>query len=217
MKRRISASILNADLLRLGEEVQRAKQAGVDMLHFDVMDGCFVPNISFGMPVLKAVSDNSDLFMDVHLMIQNPLRYVPDFVRDGADGITFHLECGDDPFQTIEKIHGLGCKAGISLKPATPARAVLPFLDEVENILIMTVEPGFGGQSYLHEMNEKIRAVREMIGRRNCTLEVDGGINPDTIQEAAAAGADLFVAGSYLFRSEDIHAAVRSLAEGGSH
>ncbi len=217
MKRRISASILNADLLRLGEEVQRAKQAGVDMLHFDVMDGCFVPNISFGMPVLKAVSDNSDLFMDVHLMIQNPLRYVPDFVRDGADGITFHLECGDDSFQTIEKIHGLGCKAGISLKPATPARAVLPFLDEVENILIMTVEPGFGGQSYLHEMNEKIRAVREMIGRRNCTLEVDGGINPDTIQEAAAAGADLFVAGSYLFRSEDIHAAVRSLAEGGSH
>lgn len=217
LKRKISASILNADLLRLGEELHRAEQAGVEMLHFDVMDGRFVPNISFGMPVLQAVSRQSELFMDVHLMIEQPHLYVQDFVKAGADLITFHLESSSDPFAVIRAIHAEGCKAGISLKPQTPARAVLPFLEEVETILVMTVEPGFGGQSYLHAMNAKIREIRELIGNRNCILEVDGGINPETIQEAADAGADLFVAGSYLFRAEDMTAAVQSLQpEGGS-
>lgn len=186
------------------------------MLHFDVMDGIFVPNISFGMPILAAVSDKTRLFLDVHLMIREPIHYVRAFKDAGADMITFHLEGASDPFAVIESIHASGCKAGIALKPATPARAVLPYLDEVENILVMTVEPGFGGQSYLHAMNEKIAEIRRMIGARNVHLQVDGGINAETVREAAAAGADLLVAGSYLFRADDMPRAVQSLRSGAS-
>lgn len=213
MERKISASILNADLLHLEESIRRAEQAGVDMLHFDVMDGVFVPNISFGMPLLQAASDLSDLFMDVHLMITDPIRYIEDFAKAGADMITFHLESVSDPFQTIRLIHDHGCTAGISIKPNTPARAVLPFLEEVENILVMTVEPGFGGQSYMHHTNDKIAQIRYWLdkSKHKTYLEVDGGINAQTILEADAAGADLYVAGSYLFRSEDMYAAVQSL------
>ena len=216
LERKISASILNADLLRLGEEISRVEQAGVEMLHFDVMDGWFVPNISFGMPVLQAADKQSELFMDVHLMINNPLLYVKDFADAGADMITFHLESLSDPFDTIKTIHSYGIKAGISLKPRTPARAVLPFLDEVENILVMTVEPGFGGQTYMHDMNDKIREIRQMLGTRDCYLQVDGGINAETILEAEAAGADLFVVGSYLLRAQDIRAALASLQPEGA-
>ena len=211
MERKISASILNADLMRLGEEISRVEQAGVEMLHYDVMDGLFVPNISFGMPVLQAADKQSELFMDVHLMINDPLQYVRHFAEAGADMITFHLESLSDPFDTIKAIHEYGIKAGISLKPHTPARAVLPFLDEVENILVMTVEPGFGGQSYMHDMNAKITEIRQMLGTRDCFLQVDGGINAETILEAEGAGADLFVVGSYLRRAGDSGAAMRSL------
>ncbi len=216
MERKISASILNADLMRLGEEISRVEQAGVEMLHYDVMDGLFVPNISFGMPVLQAADKQSELFMDVHLMINDPLQYVRHFAEAGADMITFHLESLSDPFDTIKAIHEYGIKAGISLKPHTPARAVLPFLDEVENILVMTVEPGFGGQSYMHDMNAKITEIRQMLGTRDCFLQVDGGINAETILEAEGAGADLFVVGSYLLRAGDIGAAMRSLQPEGA-
>ena len=216
MEREISASILNADLMRLGEEISRVEQAGVRMLHFDVMDGWFVPNISFGMPVLQAADKQSELFMDVHLMINNPLLYLHDFADAGADMITFHVESVSDPFDTIRTIHSYGIKAGIALKPRTPARAVLPFLDEVENILVMTVEPGFGGQSYMHDMNEKITEIRKLLGNRACYLQVDGGINAETILEAEKAGADLFVVGSYLLRAENIGEAMRSLQPEGA-
>ncbi len=216
MERKISASILNADLMRLGEEISRVEQAGVEMLHYDVMDGLFVPNISFGMPVLQAADKQSELFMDVHLMINDPLQYVRHFAEAGADMITFHLESLSDPFDTIKAIHEYGIKAGISLKPHTPARAVLPFLDEVENILVMTVEPGFGGQSYMHDMNAKITEIRQRLGTRDCFLQVDGGINAETILEAEGAGADLFVVGSYLLRAGDIGAAMRSLQPEGA-
>ena len=201
---KISASILSADLLHLEDEVRRVAASGADMLHYDVMDSVFVPNISFGLPVLKAVSAVTDLFMDVHLMMRDPHRYIREFAKAGADMITFHLESASDPFQTIEAIHDCGLKAGIALKPATPARAVLPFLDEVENILVMTVEPGFGGQSYLHEMDPKIARIRSLLEGRRVHLQVDGGINGETTAEAVRAGADLLVAGSYLFGMDEM-------------
>lgn len=214
LNRLISASILNANMLHLEEEVRRLEENGADMLHFDVMDGVFVPNISFGLPVLHAISGVSSLYKDVHLMIENPILYITEFAKAGADLITFHLESNSDPFRTIDLIHETGCKVGVSLKPGTPARALLPFLDEIDMILVMTVEPGFGGQSYMHDMTAKIMQVRDMIAGRSIRLEVDGGINPETADEAAGAGAEVLVAGSYLFRHENMHKAILSLREG---
>lgn len=214
MDRQISVSILSADMLHLEDEVRRLEQAGADMLHFDVMDGVFVPNISFGLPVLEAIAKASSLYMDVHLMIEEPISYIRQFADAGAELITFHLESASDPFRTIEAIHKAGCKAGISLKPGTPAKALLPFLEGIDLVLVMSVEPGFGGQSYIHEMTEKIAAIREMIGERDIRLEVDGGINAETAPLAAAAGADVLVTGSYLFRQEDMGAAVQLLRTG---
>ncbi len=211
----VSASILSADMLHLGAELKRLERAGIDMLHFDVMDGVFVPNISFGLPVLQAISAASDLCMDVHLMITDPCRYVRDFAKAGADWITFHLESSSDPARTIDEIRNAGCRAGISLKPATPAAALLPYLDKLDSILVMTVEPGFGGQGYLHDMTQKIREVRHMVGDRDIRVAVDGGIDADTCTIAADAGADLLVAGSYLFRSDDLQAAAARLRNAG--
>ena len=211
MEQLISASILSADLLHLEDALCRVEQAGADMLHFDVMDGIYVPNISFGLPVLKAVRSATGMFLDVHLMIQHPGRYIQNFAESGADMITFHAETGGFPFRIIQAIRNEGKKAGIALNPGTPAKAVLPYLDDVDNILVMTVEPGFGGQSYLHDMDEKIRQIRAMIGKRPIHLQVDGGINSETAREAAAAGADLLVAGSYLFSAKDMQQAVQSL------
>lgn len=210
----ISASILSADLLHLEQELEKLKQAGVDQLHFDVMDGQFVPNISFGLPVLQAVSRQTELFLDVHLMIRNPLKYAENFASAGADLITFHLESADDPFQVIRAIRNTGCQVGLSVKPGTPAIALLPFLDLVDVILVMTVEPGFGGQGYLHDMTDKIRDIRSMIQEkdlRNVRIEVDGGIDATTAPEALHAGADILVSGSYLFRQDDMKSAVKQL------
>ncbi|MBR3630384.1 MAG: ribulose-phosphate 3-epimerase [Oscillospiraceae bacterium] len=211
MKRKVSASILNSDLLHLADEVSLLEHAKVDMLHFDVMDGIFVPNLSFGIPVLQAVAGNSHLFMDVHLMIIRPHLYITEFAKAGADMITFHLESESDPVETIRLIHEAGCKAGISIKPGTPGEAVLPYLDMVENVLVMTVEPGFGGQSFIWEMTDKIHMIRDALGERDVMLQVDGGINDETVNAAVNAGADLLVAGSYLFKHPDMNAAVQLL------
>lgn len=213
MKNQISASILNADLLHLEDVVRKLEAAKTDMLHFDVMDGVFVNNISFGIPILNALSEATDMYKDVHLMITNPIKYVDAFAKAGADLITFHFESTSDPMETINAIHAAGCKAGISIKPATPAEAVFQFLDKVEMVLVMTVEPGFGGQGFIHETTAKITAIRREADNRGLSLmiEVDGGINNETAPIVWNAGADVFVVGSYLFRHKNIVEAVDGL------
>ncbi|MDE7093941.1 MAG: ribulose-phosphate 3-epimerase [Oscillospiraceae bacterium] len=211
MNTQIAVSMLSADMLHLHDELEKLKQAGADILHFDVMDGMFVPNISFGLPVLQAVSKQTDLFVDVHLMIQNPVDYIQDFAKAGADLITFHLESSSNPFEVIQLIKNTGCQVGISVKPATPAKALLPFLDDIDVILVMTVEPGFGGQSYLHEMTTKIAEIKSMLQDRNIKIEVDGGIDATTAPEALQAGATILVSGSYLFNQREMRKAIEQL------
>ena len=207
MKTLVSASILSADFGCLANELSRAKDSGCDMIHFDVMDGHFVPNISYGIPVLKSIKKYSALPMDVHLMISDPYKYVPDFAKAGSDIITFHTESDSDTEKTIDEILSLGKKAGLSVKPGTPIEEIYPYLDKLSLVLIMTVEPGFGGQSFMEDMMPKVTAVKNEIERRglkDIDIEVDGGINKDTISVAAKAGANAFVSGSALFGSDDI-------------
>lgn len=185
------------------------REAGADMLHFDVMDGHFVPNFSFGIPVLECLNRCTDLLLDVHLMIDNPLRYIKPFAKAGADLITFHLEAADDPEAVIAAIHAHGKKAGISIKPATPAKSLLPFLERIDMALVMTVEPGFGGQSFLTDMLPKVAALRNAAPVLD--IQVDGGINADTARLCREAGANVLVAGSYVFGAADKKAAMQSL------
>lgn len=206
---KVCPSILSADFAHLGNDVEKMRQAGADMLHIDVMDGHFVPNLSIGVPVLKSLRQVSDMFMDVHLMITHPMKYVEAFADAGADSITFHVEAHDDAGECIEKIHSLGKKAAISLKPATPAAAVEPYLGLVDMVLVMTVEPGFGGQAFLSDMLGKIREIRAM--DPHLDLQVDGGINASTGRLAVEAGANLLVAGSFLFSAQDVGLAMASL------
>lgn len=213
MTTKISASILSADFACLGSELERAELAGCDMIHFDVMDGHFVPNISYGVPVLKSIRHCCRLPFDVHLMISDPLFYIDSFADAGADHITFHQEIDGDADEVIKKIRSRGLTAGISVKPKTPVEAVFPILDKLDMVLVMTVEPGFGGQGFIYETLEKIAALRREADRRGLPLdiEVDGGIALKTAPLVREAGANVLVSGSYLFKAEDMRSAAESL------
>ncbi len=201
MKYVIAPSILSADFTQLGKDIKETEDNGAAYLHFDVMDGMFVPNISFGMPVMKSIRRATRQIMDAHLMVEEPIRYVEEFAKAGADLITVHLEACSDVRKTLMKIKDLGLMAGLSIKPATPAEAVREYLEIVDMILVMTVEPGYGGQKFIPEMMDKIREVRHIIDTsdRDIDLQVDGGITLDNTAEVMDAGANIFVAGSSVF------------------
>lgn len=209
---KISPSILSSDYGNLSAELKRMEDCGADMLHIDVMDGHFVPNITLGAPIVKCIRKSSDLPFDVHLMISDPYKYIPDFVNAGSDIITFHVEADSDIEKTIDLILASGKKAGLSVKPKTPIEAVYPYLDKLSMVLVMTVEPGFGGQSFMEDMMPKVSAVKSEIERRglDVDIQVDGGINKDTISVAAKAGANVFVSGNAIFSSDD---AKKTIAE----
>lgn len=206
---KIAPSILASDFGALGAEVEAVIAAGADMIHIDVMDGHFVPNISIGPPVVAALRKHSSVPMDVHLMISNPSDYVESFVDAGADIITFHIEAEAHPNRLISKIHELGCQAGIVLNPGTPTADIEYVVDNIEMALIMSVNPGFGGQTFIPETLRKIEAVRAMMGDRD--VEVDGGVDAETAGACVEAGANVLVAGSYIFRQDSYAEAIESL------
>ena len=203
MQCKVAPSILSANFNRLGQDIARCRETGADYLHFDVMDGIFVPNISFGLPVLESVRKETDMVLDVHLMIDRPVRYVERFCQAGADIVTVHVEADteENTRKALERIRGCGKRAAVSVKPKTPAEAVLPFLELCSMVLVMTVEPGFGGQSFMADMMPKVIAIRRYITEKglDCEVEVDGGVAMDTAKICADAGANVLVAGSAYF------------------
>ena len=212
---KIAPSILSADFANLERDIHNIEQMGADWVHVDVMDGIFVPNISIGIPVVKALRPVTDLPLDVHLMIDRPIRYIEEFVKAGADWLTIHVEA-DQPQNTLaalDKIRELGCKAAISLKPKTPVEAAIPYLEKCDMILVMTVEPGFGGQKFMEDQMPKIRQLREWLDDINpdCVIEVDGGVDAVTHTVCKEAGAEVLVAGSAYFKAADRAAFVKTI------
>ena len=210
---KISPSILACDFARLGEEIESIRLGGAEMAHLDVMDGIFVTNISFGLPVIESIRKSTSMFLDVHLMITQPERYIERFIDAGADLVTFHLEATDCPGECIEMIKKRGKKAAISVKPNTPIETVYPYLDRCDMILVMTVEPGYGGQALIPECLEKVRKLKAEIDYRGLCIDiqVDGGINEKNAQDAKLAGANVLVAGSAVFKYADRKAAIDKL------
>lgn len=208
---KISPSVLASDFANLEAELEKCSNGGAELIHLDVMDGHFVPNISIGAPVIAALDKVCDTPFDVHLMISDPLFYIDDFIKAGADIITFHIECESDIEKTIDKIVDAGCKAALAVKPNTPIEAVYPYLDKLSMVLVMTVEPGFGGQSFMESAMPKIKELRAKCPELD--IQVDGGINADTIKIAGRAGANVFVAGSAVFKSDDPAATIKLLKE----
>ena len=201
---KLAPSMLSADFTCLGKELEDVKNGGAHYLHIDVMDGLFVPSISFGMPVIKSIRKATDMFFDVHLMIIDPIRYIKEFAESGADLITFHLEAAEDPQAVIDEIRKYNCKVGISIKPKTPFEDVAPFMDKVDMLLVMTVEPGFGGQKMMPETLVKVREARDFVTENGLTtdIQVDGGVKYDNIQLPLEAGANIFVVGSAVFGAD---------------
>ena len=200
----LSPSIQAADFKVLGQEMKKTEENGAAYIHFDVMDGMFVPSISFGMPVLASIHDATEQFMDAHLMVQEPIRYVEAFQKAGADYVTVHLEACEDVKTTLDKIHACGMKAGLAVNPETDVKELVPYLEDVEMILIMSVHPGFGGQKFIPESLDKIREVRAMLNEKNLEIDiqVDGGIYVENVREVLDAGANVIVAGSAVFRGD---------------
>ena len=200
----LAPSILSADFCELGRQIEEIGNAGAQYVHIDVMDGVFVPSISFGMPIVSCVRPRTDLFLDVHMMVTKPERYVEEFVKCGADSVTIHVEACDCIEDTLKKIRSLGAKAGLAINPGTPVAELLPYMDMVDMVLVMTVNPGFGGQAYIPECTDKIREVRAIIDERglNVNLEIDGGVNIDNLQMNLDAGANVIVAGSAVFKGD---------------
>lgn len=218
-KIKISPSILSCDFARMGEEAYAVFTAGADMLHIDVMDGHFVPNLTFGATVVKSLRKSVEGIFDVHLMISNPIDYIDDFANAGSDIIVFHTESNSDIAQTIKKIKSHGIKAGLSIKPKTPAEAIFPYLKDIDMVLVMTVEPGFGGQSFMPDMMPKLRAIRSEIDSQGyqVDLEVDGGINESTAKIVAENGANVLVAGSAIFGSKSYKEAIAAIRQGATN
>ncbi len=210
---KISPSILSCDYSKMGEEFKRMEECGADWLHIDVMDGHFVPNITLGAPIVKCMRKCSSLVFDVHLMISDPKKYIPDFVKAGADIITFHIESDSPTEETIDLIRSLGCKAALSVKPKTPVEVVFPYLEKLSMVLVMTVEPGFGGQSFMADMLDKVKVLRAECEKRglDTDIQVDGGINEQNAGLAVLNGANVLVAGSAVFGSKDAKATIASL------
>ena len=200
----LSPSILAADFKNLGRQIVDVDNAGAQYIHIDVMDGSFVPSISFGMPLIKSIRSATDKVFDVHLMIVDPIRYIKEFAEIGADMITFHLEAAPDVTAVIDEIHSLGKRAGLSIKPGTPVEELVPYLDKVDMILVMTVEPGFGGQPFIEASYDRIKAVRAMLTERglDTDIQVDGGITKENVRSVIEAGANVIVAGSTVYRGD---------------